>query len=42
MYPPKPELGKSWHGLSKNQGVAGEHDEQYEMSAGIRVSSGLK
>jgi hypothetical protein len=22
-----PELGKVWHGLSTNQGVAGEHDE---------------
>jgi len=29
MYPPPPklELGKVWHGLSRNQGVAGEHDE---------------
>jgi hypothetical protein len=25
---------KTWHGLSRNQGVAGEHDEQYQMSAG--------
>jgi hypothetical protein len=25
--PPKPELGKEWHGLSKNQGAVGEHDE---------------
>jgi hypothetical protein len=30
--PPKPELGKVWHGLNKNQGVATEHDEQYQMS----------
>jgi len=35
MYPlPKPKLGKTWHGLSKNQGVAREHDEQYQVSAG--------
>jgi hypothetical protein len=34
MYPPKLELGKAWHGLSRNQGVAGEHDEQYQMLAG--------
>jgi len=27
MYPPKPELGKTWHGPSKNQGAAREHDE---------------
>jgi hypothetical protein len=32
--PPKPELGKAWHGLSKNQGVIGEHDEQYQMPIG--------
>jgi hypothetical protein len=25
--PPRPKLGKAWHGLSRNQGVAGEHDE---------------
>jgi hypothetical protein len=24
---PRPEPGKAWHGLSKNQGVAGKHDE---------------
>jgi hypothetical protein len=29
--PPKPEPGKTWHGLSKNQGVAREHEKQYEM-----------
>jgi len=28
MYPPpKLEPGKVWYGLSRNQGVAGEHDE---------------
>jgi len=33
MYPPpSPESGKAWHGLSRNQGAAGEHDEQYQMS----------
>jgi len=30
--PPKPMLGTAWHGLSKNQGAVGEHDEQYQMS----------
>jgi hypothetical protein len=25
--PPKPESGKAWHGLNKNQGAVGEHDE---------------
>jgi hypothetical protein len=25
--PPKPEPGKVWHGLSRNQGAAREHDE---------------
>jgi hypothetical protein len=25
--PPRPEPGKVWHGLSRNQGVVGEHDE---------------
>jgi len=33
--PPRPELGKTWHGLSKNQGAAGKHDEQYQMPTGI-------
>jgi len=28
---PKPKLGKVWHGLSRNQGAAREHDEQYQM-----------
>jgi len=27
--PPRPKSGKAWHGLSRNRGVAGEHDEQY-------------
>jgi len=31
---PKAELGKVWHGLSRNQGVTGKHDEQYQMLAG--------
>jgi hypothetical protein len=35
MYPPpKPELGKVWHCVSRNQGVVGEHDEQYQMLVG--------
>jgi hypothetical protein len=25
--PPRLEPGKTWHGLSRNQGVAGKHDE---------------
>jgi len=25
--PPRLELGKTWHGLSRNQGAAREHDE---------------
>jgi len=25
--PPRLESGKTWHGLTKNQGVVGEHDE---------------
>jgi hypothetical protein len=25
--PSRPEWGKAWHGLSKNQGAAKEHDE---------------
>jgi len=29
---PKLEPGKTWHGLSRNQGVAREHDEHYQMS----------
>jgi hypothetical protein len=32
--PPKPELGKAWHGLSRNQGATRKHDEQYQMSTG--------
>jgi len=35
MYsPPRRELRKMWHGLNKNQGAAGKHDEQYQMLAG--------
>ncbi len=33
--PPKPEPEKMWHCLSRNQGVEGEHDEQYQMLVGI-------
>jgi hypothetical protein len=32
--PPRLESGKVWHGLSRNQGAAEKHDEQYQMSAG--------
>jgi hypothetical protein len=32
--PPKPEPGKTWHGLSRNQGVARKHDEQYQIPVG--------
>jgi len=43
MYPPPIlELGKTWHGLSKNQGAAREHDEQYQMSTKTGVSSDLR
>jgi hypothetical protein len=31
--PPRPELRKEWHGLSRNQGAASEHDERYQMPA---------
>jgi len=37
MYPPLPpklELGKTWHGLSRNQGAVGKHDEQYQLIMG--------
>jgi len=34
MYPPRLELRKTWYGLSRNQGVVGEHDEQYQMPMG--------
>jgi len=40
--PPKPESGKTWHGLSRNQGVVGEHDEQYQLPAGTQMNSGLR
>jgi hypothetical protein len=29
--PLKLELGKTWHGLSRNQGATGKHNEQYQM-----------
>jgi hypothetical protein len=29
---PRPKLGKTWHGLNKNQGVVGKHDEQYQLN----------
>jgi hypothetical protein len=33
--PPRSEPGKAWHGLNMmNQGVVGEHDEQYQLLAG--------
>jgi hypothetical protein len=32
--PLRPALGKAWHGLNRNQGDVGEHDEQYQLSAG--------
>jgi len=32
--PPRPEPGKMWHGINRNQGVVGEHDEQYQMLIG--------
>jgi hypothetical protein len=30
--PPRTKPRKVWHGLNKNQGVAREHDEKYQMS----------
>jgi hypothetical protein len=35
VYPLKLELRKTWHGLSKIQGAKKEHDEHYQMLAGI-------
>jgi hypothetical protein len=32
--PPRLELKKARHGLTKNQNVARKHDEQYQMPAG--------
>jgi hypothetical protein len=32
--PPRPEPGKAWHGLNRNQGAIREHDEQYQMLMG--------
>jgi len=29
--PPRLESRKVWHDLSRNQGAAREHDEQYQM-----------
>jgi hypothetical protein len=29
--PPETWIEKMWHGLSRNQGAAREHDEQYQM-----------
>jgi hypothetical protein len=26
-FPPRPELGKAWHGPNRNQGAVKEHDE---------------
>ncbi len=40
--PPRPESGKMLHGLNKNQGATGEHDEQYQMLVGTLVSSDLR
>jgi hypothetical protein len=31
---PRLEPRKAWYGLSKNQGVVGEHDKQYQMLIG--------
>jgi hypothetical protein len=39
--PPRPKPGKMWHGLSRNQSDAREHDEQYQMLTGTWMSSGL-
>ncbi len=33
--PPRLKLKKMWHGLNRNQGVVGKHDEQYQMQVGI-------
>jgi hypothetical protein len=33
-FPPRLKPRKAWHGLRKNQGVVGEHDEQYQMQVG--------
>ncbi len=32
--PPRLKPGKTWHGLSRNQGAAGEHYEHYQMLMG--------
>ncbi len=31
VFPPRLQPGKTWHGLSKNQGATGKHDEKYQM-----------
>jgi hypothetical protein len=40
--PPKPKLEKTWHGLSKNQGVVRKHDEQYQMPTKTLVNYNLR
>jgi len=40
--PSRFEPGKAWHGLSRNQGAIGEHDEQYQLPTGTWMSSGLR
>jgi hypothetical protein len=42
MYTPRLEPGKVWHGLSRNQGDVGEHDEQYQMPVGTWGNFGLR
>jgi hypothetical protein len=32
----------AWHGMNRNQGATGEHDEQYQMSVGTLVNFSLK
>jgi hypothetical protein len=32
--PPQIELEKTWHGLNRNQGAVGKHDEHYQMLVG--------
>ncbi len=40
--PPQIELEKTWHGLNRNQGAVGKHDEHYQMLVGTWMSSGLR
>ncbi len=42
MYPPRPKPRRTWHGLSRNQSAASEHDEQYQMPTGTWMNFGLK